>query len=203
MPLLLQAKILRFLQERSIERVGGHSLIAVDLRIVCATHRPIGEMLAQRAFRDDLYFRLAEIVITVPALRDRTGDAVLMAHAFLRKFAPERRLKFTPDAIAALSTWNWPGNVRELESRVRRACIMADGVQISAKDLEIRLDERPLATAVPLNLKQVRDEAERNAVTQALHNTQNNLAQAARLLGISRPTLYNLLEKFHIDHHEE
>jgi two-component system NtrC family response regulator len=202
MPLSLQAKILRFLQERSIERVGGHALITVDLRIVCATHRPIDEMLAERSFRDDLYFRLAEIIINVPPLRDRIGDAVLMSHAFLRKFAPERRLKFTPDAVAALSTWNWPGNVRELESRVRRACIMADGLQISAKDLEIRLDDRP-TTSMPLNLKQVRDEAERSAVTQALHNTHNNLAQAARLLGISRPTLYNLLEKFNIDHHEE
>jgi two-component system NtrC family response regulator len=202
MPLSLQAKILRFLQERSIERVGGHTLIPVDLRVVCATHRPIDEMLAERSFRDDLYFRLAEIIINVPPLRDRMGDAVLMAHAFLRKFAPERRLKFTPDALAALSAWSWPGNVRELESRIRRACIMADGTQISAKDLEIRVDERP-TSSMPLNLKQVRDEAERNAVIQALQNTHNNLAQAARLLGISRPTLYNLLEKFSIDHHEE
>jgi len=202
MPLALQAKILRFLQERCIERVGGHTLIPIDLRIVGATHRPIGDMLAQRSFRDDLYFRLAEIIVNVPPLRDRLGDAVLIAHAFLRKFSPERRLKFTPDAVSALSTWDWPGNVRELESRVRRACIMADGLQISARDLEITVDARPQGS-MPLNLKQVRDEAERSAVTQALQNTHNNLAQAARLLGISRPTLYNLLEKFNIDHHEE
>jgi two-component system, NtrC family, response regulator len=202
MPVSLQAKILRFLQERSIERVGGHNLINVDLRIVCATHRPIDQMLAQHAFRDDLYFRLAEITINVPPLRDREGDAVLLAHAFLRSFAPERRLKFTPDASAALASWTWPGNVRELENRVKRACIMADGNQISAKDLQLEAADGADAS-MPLNLKQVRDDAERNAVVHALQRTQNNLAQAARALGISRPTLYNLLEKFHIDHHGE
>ena len=202
MPLALQAKILRFLQERTLERVGGHALIDVDARVVCATHRPIDEMLGQRTFRDDLYFRLAEISINVPALRDRDGDAVLLAHAFLHRFAPGRKLRFSSDAIDALNSWNWPGNVRELENRVKRASIMADGVQISAADLDIRATSDSDA-ALPLNLKHVRDEAEKKAVTRALSRSDQNLAQAARLLGISRPTLYSLLEKFGIDHHAQ
>jgi two-component system NtrC family response regulator len=159
-------------------------------------------MLGQRTFRDDLYFRLAEISINVPALRDREGDAVLLAHAFLQRFAQGRKLKFSGDAIDALTTWNWPGNVRELENRVKRASIMADGVQISAADLDIR-GTTDSDAALPLNLKQVRDEAEKKAVTRALSRSDQNLAQAARLLGISRPTLYSLLEKFGIDHHAQ
>ena len=202
MPLALQAKILRFLQERSLERVGGHALISVDVRVVCATHRPIDEMLAARTFRDDLYFRLAEITVNVPPLREREGDAVLLAHAFLQRFAPDRKLRITSDAIAALARWNWPGNVRELENRVKRASIMVDGLQISAADLDLRTGN-PSDEALPLNLKQVRDEAELKAVTRALARSDHNLAQAARLLGISRPTLYSLLEKFRIDHHGE
>ena len=202
MPLALQAKILRFLQERSLERVGGHALISVDVRVVCATHRPIDEMLGTRTFRDDLYFRLAEITVNVPPLREREGDAVLLAHAFLQRFAPDRKLKITGDAIAALGRWNWPGNVRELENRVKRASIMVDGLQISAADLDLRSGNSADDT-LPLNLKQVRDEAELKAVTRALARSEHNLAQAARLLGISRPTLYSLLEKFQIDHHVE
>ena len=202
MPLPLQAKILRFLQERSLERVGGHALIDVDVRVVCATHRPVEEMLAARTFRDDLYFRLAEITVNVPPLREREGDAVLLAHAFLQRFAPDRKLKFSDDAVAALSRWNWPGNVRELENRVKRASIMADGTRVSASDLDIRVGGA-IDDAMPLNLKQVRDEAELKAVTRALARADHNLAQAARLLGISRPTLYSLLEKLHIDHHGE
>jgi two-component system, NtrC family, response regulator len=200
MPLPLQAKILRFLQERAIERVGGHTLINVDLRIVCATHRPIDEMLASHAFREDLYFRLAEITVTVPPLRAREGDAVLLATSFSQQFAPNKQLHFSPDALRALAAWNWPGNVRELENRVKRACIMADDGQITARDLELSSGDAP-AEAAPINLKQVRDDAERGAIVRALADSNNNLAQAARLLGISRPTLYNLLDKLQIDHH--
>jgi two-component system NtrC family response regulator len=202
MPLPLQSKILRFLQERSLERVGGHTLIEVDVRVVCATHRPINEMLAARTFRDDLYFRLAEITISVPPLRSRDGDAVLLARVFLQRFAPDRKLRISDDAIAALSRWNWPGNVRELENRVKRASIMADDQQIAARDLDLTADQEA-GDAFPLNLKQVRDAAEFKAVSQALARSDHNLAQAARLLGISRPTLYSLLKKFHIDHHGE
>lgn len=202
MPLPLQSKILRFLQERSLERVGGHTLIDVDVRVVCATHRPISEMLAAKSFREDLYFRLAEINVNVPPLRDREGDAVLLAHAFLQRFAPDRNLRIANDAMTALSNWSWPGNVRELENRVKRASIMADSRQISARDLDLAVGDETEA-AFPLNLKQVRDEAELKAVTRALARADNNLAQASRLLGISRPTLYSLLEKFNIDHHGE
>ena len=202
MPLPLQSKILRFLQERSLERVGGHNLITVDVRVVCATHRPIGEMLAAKTFREDLYFRLAEITVSVPPLRSREGDPALLAHVFLRRYAPDRKLRISDDAISALNRWNWPGNVRELENRVKRASIMADAQQISARDLDLAAETDP-DDAFPLNLKRVRDEAELKAVTRALVRADHNLAQAARLLGISRPTLYNLLEKFHIDHHGE
>ncbi len=202
MPIPLQSKILRFLQERSLERVGGHALIDVDVRVVCATHRPIDEMLAGKTFRDDLYFRLAEITVNVPPLRSREGDAALLAQAFLQRFAPERKLRISDEAMTALNRWNWPGNVRELENRIKRASIMVDGKQISARDLDLNADSER-EDAFPLNLKQVRDEAELKAVTRALARADHNLAQASRLLGISRPTLYSLLEKFHIDHHGE
>jgi len=202
MPLPLQAKILRFLQERSLERVGGHALIEVDVRIVCATHRPIADMLAAKTFRDDLYFRLAEITLNVAPLRDREGDAVLLAHAFLQRAATARKLKFSDEAVVALTQWNWPGNVRELENRVKRASIIADGPTISSADLDLRAADTP-DDDLPLNLKQVRDAAELKAVNIALVRAGHNLAQAARLLGISRPTLYSLLEKFRIDHHGE
>jgi two-component system NtrC family response regulator len=125
----------------------------------------------------------------------------LLAHAFAQRFAPDRRLRFSPDADAAVSAWTWPGNVRELENRVKRACIMVEGQQISAQDLELQ-DQAQAAKPMPINLKQARDDAELVAVTRALASSQNNLAQAARLLGISRPTLYNLLEKFQINHHD-
>jgi two-component system NtrC family response regulator len=201
MPLALQSKILRFLQERSLERLGGHTLIPIDVRVVCATHRPIDEMLAANGFRNDLYFRLAEITLNIPPLRFREGDAVLLAHTFLQRFAPERKLRLSEEAISALSRWQWPGNVRELENRVKRASIMVDGQLVSARDLDI--DAGDSEDAFPLNLRQVRDEAERKAVTRALARADHNLAQASRLLGISRPTLYNLLEKFQIDHHDD
>ena len=200
MPLALQSKILRFLQERSLERVGGHALIEVDVRVVCATHRPINEMLANKTFRDDLYFRLAEITMKVPPLRSREGDAELLANTFLRRFAPERTLRLADDAISALAHWNWPGNVRELENRVKRASIMVDGQQITARDLDLSVGT-DTDDSLPLNLKQVREEAERKAVTRALARSDHNLAYASRLLGISRPTLYSLLEKFEIDQH--
>jgi len=200
MPFALQSKILRFLQERSLERLGGHALIEVDVRVVCATHRPINEMLASKSFRDDLYFRLAEITMNVPPLRSREGDAELLANTFLRRFAPERTLRLADDAVSALARWSWPGNVRELENRVKRASIMVDGHQITARDLDLSAGTDS-EDSLPLNLKQVREEAERKAVTRALARSDHNLAYASRLLGISRPTLYSLLEKFEIDHH--
>ena len=199
MPLPLQSKILRFLQERNIERVGGHQLIEVDVRVVSATHRPIDDMLAEQTFRDDLYFRISEITLTIPPLRDRDTDALLLARAFVQRFAPDRNLRLSSDAKAGLTSWAWPGNVRELENKIKRACILAEGNQISARDLELSVEESTSET-LPLNLKQVREQAERAAVLQAINHAEHNLAQTARLLGISRPTLYNLLAKYEIDH---
>jgi len=194
MPAPLQAKILRFLQERQIERVGGKTPIDVDVRVLSATHRPLDAMRSSLGFRDDLYFRLSEIALTVPPLRAREGDAVLLARTFVLRYADRRRLRLSSGAIAAVENYAWPGNVRELENRIKRACIMAEGREITPQDLQIEsvAAEAPSQT---LELRVVRDTAERNAIVRALAHANHNLAQAARLLGISRPTLYNLLEK--------
>ena len=195
LPLALQSKLLRFLQERVIERVGGREEIPVDVRIVCATHQNLEEMIRQGTFRQDLYFRLAEIVLEIPPLKARPGDATLLAHAFVKRFGDEFRrgtMTLLPDAIDAIEAYSWPGNVRELENCIKRAIIMADGTVIKGADLNLK-GTKPEAT---LNLRQVRDEAEREAVTQVLGRVNGNLSKAAELLGISRPTLYELLDRF-------
>ena len=195
LPLALQSKMLRFLQERVIERVGGREEIAVDVRIICATHQDLKAMIEQGTFREDLYYRLAEIVIEIPPLRSRPGDASLLAHAFVRRFAEEQRrntITLMPEAIAAIENYPWPGNVRELENCIKRAVIMADGVSINASDLDLTVDN----SENHLNLRQVRDEAERKAVNHALARADGNVSKAAEALGISRPTLYELLERF-------
>ena len=197
LPFPLQAKLLRFLQERVIERVGGRDEIAVDVRIVCATHQRLKEMITRGKFREDLYFRLAENTLDIPPLRKRPGDASLLAHAFLRRFADEQRagsITLLPDAIDAIESYSWPGNVRELESCIKRAVIMAEGTVISATGLGLPGEE----TNNFLNLKQVRDAAERQAVARALGRVNGNLSKAAELLGISRPTLYELLDRFNL-----
>jgi len=193
LPMPLQAKLLRFLQERVIERIGGHEEIAVDVRIVCATHQKLKELCAQGRFREDLYYRLSEIVVTIPPLRQREGDAALLAHHFKNKFcAQESRssLHFAPDAIAAIEAYTWPGNVREMENYIKRSVIMADGNTIVAEDLGL-----PDAGAEeePLNLRQVRDEAEYKAIVKALARTDGNIVKASEMLGISRPTMYDLM----------
>ena len=191
-PLPLQVKLLRFLQERVIERVGGRKAIPVDTRIVCATHQDVDAMVADGRFRDDLYYRLAEIVVPIPPLAARTGDALLLAHHFLRHHAAkmERAVTgFTPEARAAITGWGWPGNVRELENRVKRAVIMADDKLVTAADLDLSDAE----ARAPLNLKTVREAADRKAVRDALSQAEGNISGAARLLGISRPTLYDLM----------
>jgi two-component system, NtrC family, response regulator len=195
LPLALQSKMLRFLQERVIERVGGREEIAVDVRIICATHQDLKAMIEQGTFREDLYYRLAEIAIEIPPLRSRPGDASLLAHAFVRRFAEEQRrntITLMPEAIAAIENYPWPGNVRELENCIKRAVIMADGVSINASDLDLKADN----SENHLNLRQVRDEAERKAVNHALARADGNVSKAAETLGISRPTLYELLERF-------
>lgn len=197
LPMPLQAKLLRFLQERVIERLGGRGEIPVDVRVVCATHRDLGAMIREGSFREDLYYRLSEITVHIPPLRERPGDPTLLAQAFLERYAQElsRKLKgYTPDAVSALEAHRWPGNVRELENLVKRAVIMADGSQISAEDLGLT----PTSEALPFNLRQVRETAERQAVTRALTHADGNIAQAAELLGVSRPTLYDLMNRIGI-----
>ena len=195
MPVSLQAKLLRFLQERVVERVGGRQEIPVDVRIVCATHQSLKDHIVAGKFREDLYYRLAEIVVEIPPLRARKGDATLLAHALMRRFAVDQRrgaMTLLPDALDAIEAHLWPGNVRELENVIRRAVIMADGTSIKAVDIGITAGDN----ATALNLRQVRDEAERNAVLSVLGRVNGNLSKAAELLGISRPTLYDLMHRF-------
>ena len=198
LPMPLQAKLLRFLQERVIERVGGHTEIPVDVRIVCATHQNLKELTTTGRFREDLYYRLCEIVIKIPALKERSGDAVLLARHFVQKFcAKEGRatLHLSQEALAAIDAYAWPGNIREMENCVMRAVIMADGAQITAEDLGLDTSDREVES---LNLRQVRDEAERKAVVKAIARMDGNILKAAELLGISRPTLYDLMSRHEI-----
>ena len=195
-PLPLQVKLLRFLQERVIERIGGRKTIAVDTRIVCATHQDLPAMIQAGSFREDLYYRLAEIVVRIPTLAERHGDATLLAKHFLHIFSREMNPSvrgFAPGALDAINDWHWPGNVRELENRMKRAVIMADGKLITAEDLDLapKGDDQ-----LPINLKAAREEVDRRVIRQALARTESNISSAARLLGISRPTLYDLLKQY-------
>ena len=196
-PLPLQVKLLRFLQERVIERIGGRQPIAVDTRIVCATHQDLEAMIADGRFREDLYYRLAEIVVKIPSLAERPGDSVLLARHFVNRFGKELKTKvqsLSADALAAIDAYPWPGNVRELENRIKRAVIMADGKAVTADDLDLpgKADDAEL----PINLRAAREGADRRAIRQALSRTDNNISGAAKLLGISRPTLYDLIKQY-------
>ena len=198
-PLPLQVKLLRFLQERVIERIGGRTPIPVDTRVVCATHQNLETMIAGGSFREDLYYRLAEIVVRIPSLAERVGDAVVLARHFVNRFNRELNpavQTLSPDALAAIEAYSWPGNVRELENRIKRAVIMADGKSVTAADLELpsASEEAP----VPINLRAVREIADRRAIRQAMSRTENNISSAAKLLGISRPTLYDLLKQYRL-----
>ena len=197
-PLALQVKLLRFLQERTIERIGGRKPIPVDTRIVCATHQNLEAMIAEGTFREDLFYRLAEIVVKVPTLAERAGDAVLLAKHFLARFANEMNPQvkgFAPDALTAVDSWDWPGNVRELENRVKRAVIMADAKLVSAEDLDLAQTDQDGAD-IALNLKAAREQADRRMIRQALARSEGNISNTAKLLGISRPTLYDLLKQY-------
>lgn len=196
-PLALQVKLLRFLQERQIERIGGRKTIDVDTRIVCATHQDLEGMIAQGRFREDLFYRLAEVVVKIPSLAERAGDAPLLAKAFLKRFAREMNphvTGFAADALAAIDAWNWPGNVRELENRVKRAAIMADGKLVTAADLDLQAGAEEDLNV--LNLKSAREKADRKVIRHALARSEGNISNTARLLGISRPTLYDLLKQY-------
>ncbi|WP_375392366.1 PEP-CTERM-box response regulator transcription factor [uncultured Sphingomonas sp.] len=194
-PAALQVKLLRFLQERVIERVGGRRPIAVDTRIVSATHQDVDAMVANGRFREDLYYRLAEIVVRIPTLADRTGDAALLAQHFVGRYAPALNPQvagLAPDARAAVDAWRWPGNVRELENRVKRAVIMAEGKRVTAVDLDLPAG----GDHEPLELRTVREAADRRAIARALARAEGNISGASRLLGVSRPTLYDLIRNY-------
>jgi two-component system, NtrC family, response regulator len=198
LPMELQAKLLRFLQERVVERIGGRKEISVDVRILCATHQDLSSLIEKQQFREDLYYRISEIIIEIPPLAEREGDVLVLAKSFLIKLAEEYNSKvkdFSADAIAALEAYDWPGNVRELESKIKRSVIMADGAQITAEDLELGTND---AEPLPLNLKEVREDAERRAIVRAMSHCNQSITDAANVLGITRPTLYNLLEKLEI-----
>ncbi len=199
-PLPLQVKLLRFIQERMIERIGGRVAIAVDTRIVCATHQNLEAMIAAGSFREDLYYRLAEIVVAIPSLGQRPGDAALLARHFVRRFARDlnpRVQALSPDALAVIEAYPWPGNIRELENRIKRAVIMADARTIGAADLDLggKADAIP---PPPINLRAAREVADRRAIGSALSRSENNISNAAKLLGISRPTLYDLIKQYRL-----
>jgi two-component system NtrC family response regulator len=201
MPLALQAKMLRFLQERAIERVGGRELIQVDVRIIAATHRDLQAAIAEKTFREDLFYRISEVAVTIPPLRERGSDPVLIANYLLQQACARNGrplLKLSPDAVAAIERHAWPGNVRELENRIKSAAIMAEGKLVTAADLN--LEPPTVAAAVAdeaeiLPLREVRQRAESAAVQRALAITGGNVSKAAELLGVTRPTLYDLMER--------
>ena len=198
LPLPLQAKLFRFLQERVIERVGGRRQIAVDIRIVCATNQDLAKRITTGVFREELYYRLNEVTIQIPPLRERPDDAVVLAHHFLRQFAAEQQRPvrgFASQALAAISSYSWPGNVRELENRIRRAVVAAQGSSVGPLDLDLAMGQESSET---MTLKQSRDKAERQAVSRAMIESEGNVSRAAKLLEVSRPTLYQLLREHEI-----
>ena len=198
-PLPLQVKLLRFLQERVIERIGGRQPIAVDTRVVCATHQDLEMMIGEARFREDLYYRLAEIVVKIPSLGERPGDAVLLARHFVNRFGRELNSKIqslSAEALAAIDAYSWPGNVRELENRIKRAIIMADGRTVSVDDLDLPGTAKDESATI--NLRAAREIADRKAIRHAMSRTENNISGAAKLLGISRPTLYDLLKQYRL-----
>ncbi|MCK0164001.1 PEP-CTERM-box response regulator transcription factor [Marinobacter sp. S6332] len=200
MPMALQSKLLRFLQERVVDRVGSVKPIPVDVRVVCATHQKLAQLIENGDFREDLYYRISEITLDVPALRERDGDALVIAQSLLKSLGKQmdrQNLTFSEDAINAISSYSWPGNVREMINKVKRATIMADGKRITSEDLELPECDQPAASH--LNLRQVREQAESRAIIQALQTSGFNMTQASRLLGVTRPTLYNLTDKYNID----
>jgi len=198
LPAPLQAKLLRFLQERVIERIGGRDTIPVDVRVICATHQDLQALIGEGLFREDLYYRISEITIPIPPLRERREDIIVLARALLNSLSRKQRRAlrgFSKDALFAMEAYGWPGNVRELENKIKRAVVMCEGAHITARDLE--LDEVPYDIA-PLNLRYVREAAEHHAILKAMSYTDGNLSQAADLLGVARPTLYALLNKYRL-----
>ena len=204
MPMSLQAKLLRFLQERVVDRVGSVKPVPVDVRVVCATHRDVRQLIDSGTFREDLYYRISEITLEVPAVRNRDGDALVIAQSLLKSLGKQMdrpNLTFTEDAINAITHYAWLGNVREIINKLKRAIIMAEGKRVSAADLSLDPGIAPLQNS--LNLRQIRESAERHAINQALQASGFNMAKAARLLGITRPTIYSLTDKYNIETSED
>ncbi|MCM2681460.1 PEP-CTERM-box response regulator transcription factor [Echinimonas agarilytica] len=201
MPYPLQAKILRFLQEKIIERLGGRQEIAVDVKVICATHQNLQGMVSEKSFREDLFYRISEITINIPPLRERGEDVLLLSRAFLQSFSKQfgRNItSFSDDAIQALMTHSWPGNIRELQNKIKSAVIMADGKQVSSFDLALIPKQGEESQTLALNLRQVREDAEKSAIRKAISIAAGNMSKAAELLGVTRPTLYSLMDKYSI-----
>jgi len=197
-PLSLQAKLLRVLQERVVERVGGRQEIKLDVRVVCATHRDVRKLMVEGRFREDLFYRINEMTVHLPPLRERSGDIPVIARAFLDRYAKQMArniLGFKDDALSAMEAYDWPGNVRELEHKIKRAVVMAQGAFIEIKDLELARGDCKRRI---LSLREAREAAERLAICQALSEAGENVSKAAELLEITRPTLYALLTKFNL-----
>jgi two-component system NtrC family response regulator len=197
LPLLLQVKLLRFLQGQMVERIGGREMIHVDTRVLTATNRDIKESMSNGSFREDLYFRIGVITIQLPRLREREGDVLLLSQAFLSRYAKEGKKRltgFTREAIDAIEGYDWPGNVRELENKIKRAVVMAEGTKVKPEDLEMGNGEEKQ----PKGLKEAREALERKMVLDALARNQDSISQTAEDLGVSRPTLYDLMNKLGI-----
>ncbi|MFV2056617.1 MAG: PEP-CTERM-box response regulator transcription factor, partial [Thiohalomonadales bacterium] len=199
LPISLQAKILRFLQERVIERIGGRKEIPVDVRVICATHRDLTQLISEKIFREDLYYRISEVTIKIPNLKDRDGDALMIARVLLENISAMHSKKirgFTKEAVATIESYGWPGNVRELENKIKRAVIMADDKYITSEDLDI--DIANFNQELHLDLRQIREIAESKAINRALSISGNSMSKAAEILGVSRPTLYDLINKLNL-----
>jgi two-component system NtrC family response regulator len=201
MPFNLQAKLLRFLQEKVIERIGGRQVIPVNVRVVCATNQNLEQMVADKTFREDLFYRVSEITLNIPPLRDRDEDVIILARYFLQRYAAEymRDVKgFSADALNAIKAYRWPGNIRELQNKVKSSVIMSTGKQVTAVDLGF-FDREDASFELNLNLRQVREEAETLAIQKAYALTDGNMSKTAELLGVTRPTLYSLIEKYQLN----
>jgi two-component system NtrC family response regulator len=198
MPLPLQAKLLRFLQERTFERVGGRKEINVDLRVVCATNKNLEEMVKEGTFREDLFYRICEIVVDIPPLRERGNDAVLIATHMLQRYSKSmasKQMTFSDEAINAIENYPWPGNIREVENKIKRAVVLADSHVVQVSDLAIPQTKNKPSV---INLKEARKNAEVEAIHSALELSQQNISAAAKLLGITRPTLYDMMKKYNL-----
>lgn len=201
MPFNLQAKLLRFLQEKVIERLGGRQEISVDVRVVCATNQNLEGMVADKQFREDLFYRISEITLNIPPLREREEDVLILAQFFLQQYASEYKRSaksFSEEALNAIKTHQWPGNIRELQNKVKSSVIMSMTTQVTACDLGF-FDTESSEFQLSLNLRIIREEAETSAIQKAYALTEGNMSKTAGLLGITRPTLYSLIEKYHMN----